>query len=159
FDVRHVQENARVAYAVEKEASGAWSVREVARAPWVEEKPAAQPLVVETLELVEQGRAALRSGRRAQDSIHDVLKLGFTAAGDIELFRREEGTGPSYARLRPDGTVVFERDLTPVLPRRDVWPQYLELSGDRWLLRFPDEEHPWLVLDVRTGDTKPAPLP
>ena len=96
---------------------------------------------------------------KAQHPIHGVMELGFTEQGELELFRREQGTGPSYARVKPDGTLVFERDLTPALPKPDAWPQFHALSGDRWLLQFLDDERPWIQLDVRTGATTSIPLP
>ena len=160
FVVRHVKENARVEYAVEKDASGSWNVKEVGRTPWTDGIPQASTASIEAITLVERGRVPLQAGsKRAKQAIHDVLDLAVTEAGELELIRREDGPGLSYARLKQDGTVVFERDLTASMPRKDAWPQFTKLTGDRWLLRFSDDELPCLVLNVRTGVTTPAPLP
>src|SRR5262249_16727619 len=148
----------RVEYAVEKDSSGAWNVKEVAHTPWVEEKPAAAPLAVETIELAEQGRTSLRSGRTTKDAIHGVMEFEVTSAGEVQPLRRGGGGGASFGGLGREGRLVLERDLAPVLPSKDDWPESYTLAGDRRLLQF-SEEHPWLLLDVRTGETKPAPLP
>jgi hypothetical protein len=155
FVLRHVREGAQVTYGLSAEADG-WRVEELAREPW---SPGRAPeSVVEDLQLALLG--SVRLGTDAPEhAIHDVLSLGFTEQGEIELMRREGAGGPSYARLRPDGELLFERDLSSVLPAPDAWPQFHELAGDRWLLQFTAGEPPWLAVDVRTGEAAAAPLP
>lgn len=161
FALHHVREKARVEYAVEKDEDNTdgWIVREVARQPWDTAEPAPEAVSVETLELVPLGTVSLRSGAGGPEHpIHRVRALGFTDQGEIELVREEE-SGPSYARLRPDGELLFERDLTSALPAPDVRPQFHDLAGDDWLLQFLGHEPPWVVFDVRTGEATLAPLP
>ena len=161
FALRHVQAAERVEYEVERAASGeGWSVREVARAPWSEATPASLP---EPEELALSGRRDARLGAAtaaAPHAIHGVLTLGFTAAGELELLRREAEGAPSYARLSTTGELLYERGLGEFLPAPDAWPRFHELDGERWLLQFAgNETTPWLVLDARAGTTQASPLP
>lgn len=161
FRLRHVRENACVEYTVERDESngGRWSVKQGSREPWsAGEAEPAPP--VEVIELVWQGTASLRSGAPLnQHPIHGVMELGFTEQGELELLRREVEGGWSYARLRTNGELVFERALTSNLPEGRQPLQFHDLSGDRWLIQFMDGEPAWAVLDVRTGAVTPAPLP
>ena len=158
FVLHHFREGARVEYAVER-TGDAWNVKAVAREPWSEPAASVAP-VAEPIELVKTSAVALRApSSGAQHPVHGIATLSFTEQGEIELLRREDGNGVSYARLRTDGELVFERELSASLPGTDGLRQYHDLSGDRWLVQFVGGDPPWIVLDVRTGETSTAPLP
>lgn len=62
FTLRHVKENETVEYSVEKDASGGWSVKEVARAPWVDARRT--PIPTERIELDRLGLMTLHTTSR-----------------------------------------------------------------------------------------------
>jgi len=155
FALHLVQERARVEYEVEQKA-GRWEVREVGREPWeleFPESPAVAPLA-----LVHQRTVALGRDAPAQGPLRDVVALGFTEQGELEIIRRSNGDAPSYARLRDDGELVFERDLGSALPSTAHSLHFFDLTGDRWLVQASGGEPPWVAVDVRTGEGTPAPL-
>jgi len=112
FVLRHVREGSRVEYGVERDENDRWVVRELVREPWAEPEPEPETDAIEPISLVREERIALRPDAPPIHPVHDVMQLGFTEEGELELIRREEGGGSSYARLSTDGSVVFERDLT-----------------------------------------------
>lgn len=158
FVLRHVRAGERVEYGIEADnAHDGWVVKELTREPWSKAAPMAASSA-EPIELVQEAKVELRSGSPAAvHPIHGVVDLGFTEKGEIELFRRED-QGTSYARLRTNGELVFERDLTPALSGEQM-QQFNDLSGDRWLVQVLGNDPPWITLDVRTGATSVAPLP
>jgi len=154
FELLHVRDRARVRYAVEEGGTGGWTVKESARDPWVP----AEERVVEPFELARLKSVSLRAGAGPAHPVHDVVALGFTEQGELELVRQGQ-EGPSYVRLRGDGQVVLERDLAPALLGTAIFQLFHDLAGDRWLVQRVGGEPPWVVLDVRTGQATPAPLP
>jgi len=155
FFLHHVRDGLRVGYEVERDAgSGRWLVRERSREPWDESAHADE--IGERIDLELDRRITLRPEAPPQHPIRDVMVLGFTEEGELELIRSEADGGTSYVRLRTDGSVLFERDLAALLP--EGRGGFHELQGDRWL--FHRAEVPaWIEFDVRTGETAVAPLP
>lgn len=160
FALWHVREKQRVEYALEKDVAAAkgWSVREVSRAPFVVEKP--QPKAIESIELKLRDVIALGAPRSDTASpFRDVRILGFTDAGDIELERRDAERKPVYVRSNPQGEIVLEKSLAPMLPADSSSCTFFDLAGERLLAHVSGEKSVWYEIDLREGTSKTAPLP
>jgi len=157
FTLLQLREQARVEYAVERDAGGAWTVEETGRAAW--EPPRLERTAVAPLELERMAVIRLRDGLEAPSAVHDVAALAFTASGELELVRWDRRSSPTFARLRLDGTLLFERDLGSALPDGARELAFFALGGERWLIQtFALAPH-WITVDVRTGAAAAAPLP
>jgi len=160
FALRHVRPNQRVEFAVEKDASApeGWSVIEVSRTPFEPVTPKSKP--AQALALKQLAVVAIGAAPTASNSpIHDVDTIGFSDTGAIEIMRYERSKGLSFARLRESGELEFERDLSALLLAMDAWPTCFDLSGDRWLIQLTGTTPPWHEIDVKTGTSRPSPLP
>jgi hypothetical protein len=158
FAVWEVKARVRVEFDVQKDEVSGWRVVEVGRASYPPKPPT--PPAVESIELKLLGRTSLVSkAEKALDPIHDVYELGFTSAGEIEIFRHGRSGAPSYARLTPAGALLFERDLAALFPAKGGWPEFHKLSGDRWLVELRGEHSTWFELDVKTGEKQDRPFP
>ncbi len=136
FELRHVRSAERVEYVVSggTDAMSGWTVRTVARAPYVEpvaEPPAPWPnLTLERLRPTElhTGGVSLTSPLR------DVDDFDFDGAGNVRFVRREADHAATLVSLDENGAVVREVRVAPLGARIDGERRWSALRDDRWLL-------------------------
>ncbi len=152
FELRLVARGERVTFEAEPDASspGAWSVREVAAAPFQEPLPAWPD--VPTIELAHRGSVQLTSvGESHPGPIRDIEEYALLADGTIEFIRREaDRCSFSLIHIDSEGRLIREQAIDRI--ERDegglVWGR---LTSGPWIAApWNGRTRAWTI-DGRTG--------
>lgn len=130
FELRHVAESLRVAYALEEGTDGTWTVREVAHEP---HGPSVTPppASAEPLRLTLSREVALGGAVPPPAEIRDVLAFGFDAEGRLR-FARRDGADTTLVRLSEAGEVRLATRVALELDAEERL-SWTPLSGSAWL--------------------------
>jgi hypothetical protein len=141
FELRHLRSDQqvecdeRVEYIVSggADSTSGWTVRTVARAPYVEpvaEPPAPWPTL--TLERLRPTELHI-GGVSLTSPLRDIDDFDFDAAGNVRFVRREADDAATLVSLDEMGAVVREVRVAPLGARIDGERRWSALRRDRWL--------------------------
>jgi len=139
FELRHVAEKLRVTYEVTADPAVelGWTVREVARAPYVEAVAASEaaPAELPVLALRKVASVPLQVGPPVQTGpIRDIEAFDFDAKGNVRFVRSErEKLEFTVVQLDAAGVATRETRIAPIAPEFEGHRRWDPLVGDDWL--------------------------
>lgn len=169
FEIQHAVDGMRVSYAVERDerSTGGWTVREVARSPYAEPKPAqaAGGLVFPKIALQKVGSISLASEAAApsQDSpIRGISDFAIDDRGRFGFLRCDGcGVAAQTELVIVDAEGALIRNVAlPELPGGGSFARHLAwIGGDRWLVATSEHgmetKASAIFVDLRTGAATP----
>jgi sugar lactone lactonase YvrE len=161
FELWSLQGREKIAFQVRvgtEEAS--WKVEETGRRPFdAPNDPLPDEATVHAIELQSAGVAELRAAEAPEPGpVHDVVEIGFDAAGHLMLVRKEALSGYwTCLVLDASGEVLGERAFGPIETKPFGTPHWWPFESGRWLVSnstLEAESQLWWA-DPATGDLDP----